>query len=256
MSKTEDIKIGTLKIAKEVAELIVSPNEKQNWRTRISQISCPWPFTLPKEMLEEHEETRNGKKVKCYTKSKTWDGELKLREFDPQESIDALYTILAFCHDEHFSEHRIITEEIEANFPGLYIATCLYVSHMSNFDAKLWLYLKHVRQDLGCGAESKKVPWSDNDPNYLPLTKAIINFAGGEIPVSTLSKKIRPDGPIHLHYMRKKGKGCKVHIEEFKEYVRKEYPDDATTRKLAQEYLAKTEASKEREKSKWLTGLW
>ena len=75
----------------------------------------------------------------------------------------------------------------------------------------------------------------------MPLSEAIVKFAGGKPAVSTLSKKITPDGPIR--YMRKE-RWCKVHIGDFREYVQKHYPSDDLASEIADEYMANIEARK------------
>jgi len=94
---------------------------------------------------------------------------------------------------------------------------------------------------------TKEQQWRNNTPDYMLLSKAIVTFAGGKPAVSTLSKKITPDGPIR--YMRKRQR-CKVHIGDFREYAQKYYPSDALAGEIVDEYMADIEARKAKERKK------
>jgi hypothetical protein len=60
-------------------------------------------------------------------------------------------------------------------------------------------------------AASKQVPWADATAAYLPNSEAIKLVEG--LSLSTLSKILKPDGPIR--YM-KKGQRCKVNLADFR----------------------------------------
>lgn len=87
--------------------------------------------------------------------------------------------------------------------------------------------------------ESKKVKWDDRDPNYISASEAVVKFTGNKLPLPTLSKMLKPNGSIH--YMRKKGKGCRVHIGDFITWAGKEYPPDNVRQKIADEVLDERE---------------
>ncbi|MHC4461407.1 MAG: hypothetical protein ACYS6W_02270 [Planctomycetota bacterium] len=91
---------------------------------------------------------------------------------------------------------------------------------------------------------SKEQPWKNNIVDYMLLSEAIATFAGSKPAVSTLSKKITPDGPIR--YMRR-GRRCKVHIGDFREYAQKHYLSDALAAEIVDEYMADMEARKAKE---------
>jgi len=64
---------------------------------------------------------------------------------------------------------------------------------------------------------SVEMGWRDKAPGYIPSSEAR-KIPEREIPASTLSSRLKPDGPIR--YMRK-GRRCKVHVEDLKsEYAR------------------------------------
>ena len=67
-------------------------------------------------------------------------------------------------------------------------------------------------------------PWSDDAPEYLPLTQAI-KLTNGQPSLQTLSKLMKPAG--EMHYMRKKGVGCKVHIGDFRRYMKSQQSNPA-----------------------------
>jgi len=151
--------------------------------------------------------------------------------------------------DEKLKALRSKLTEMGYQFPDRWKLKPIKFSNYIGADdaAEAWDELQVLIQDLGHHTKSKEVPWSDNDANYMPLEKAIITFAGSKIPLSTLSKKIKPDGTIL--YMRK-GQRCKVHIGEFIEYVKTNYPTDEIIAKTIDLYIADKEARelKEREK--------
>lgn len=94
---------------------------------------------------------------------------------------------------------------------------------------------------------SKKVPWGDDDPDYMYASEAIVKFTNGKMPVPTLSKLLTPEGPIR--YMRR-GRRCKVHVGEFIRYVRQHYLSDAFAAVISEEHIADIEARKLQERRK------
>jgi hypothetical protein len=93
----------------------------------------------------------------------------------------------------------------------------------------------------------KDQPWRDDALDYISNSEAIVKFTDSKMPLSKLSKLLRPDGPIR--YMRK-GQRCKVHIGDFREYARKRYPPDEDAAEIAAEYWADIQARKEEEKAR------
>jgi hypothetical protein len=64
---------------------------------------------------------------------------------------------------------------------------------------------------------SKEHPWADDAPEYLPLMEAR-KLIDNRFSPATLSRLCKPDG--EMRYMRKPGLGCKVHIADFRRYMR------------------------------------
>ena len=98
-------------------------------------------------------------------------------------------------------------------------------------------------EDIEIDSLTKEQQWRNNTPDYMLLSKAIVTLAGGKPAVSTLSKKITPDGPIR--YMRK-GRRCKVHIGDFRDFIKKRYPTLEFANEIADEVLADREAMREK----------
>ncbi len=82
-------------------------------------------------------------------------------------------------------------------------------------------------------ASTKEVPWADDAPEYLPLSKAR-KLIDDRKSVSTLSKLLTPDGDIR--YMRK-GRRCKVHVADFLRYFRSR-PNDPEYVKIVATFIA------------------
>lgn len=75
--------------------------------------------------------------------------------------------------------------------------------------------------DSAIGTPTKEQPWDKHDPNYIPIKEAVTDAKkkGRKISVSTLSRKLTPDGS--MRYMRKYTKNgkpsrCRVHIADFR----------------------------------------
>lgn len=89
--------------------------------------------------------------------------------------------------------------------------------------------------------DSKEQTWNENDHNYIPLSEAIEKFAENKIPMPTISKQIKYDGPIR--YMRK-GRRCRVHMGDFREFTKQKYPTIGIEGEAAAEFIADVEAKK------------
>ncbi len=90
----------------------------------------------------------------------------------------------------------------------------------------------------------KEQPWVEDAPDYMLLSEAIVKFAGGKPALPTLSKKV---GKIPVRYMRR-GRRCKVHIGDFREYAQKHYLSDGLAAEITDEYMADIEARKAEER--------
>jgi len=77
----------------------------------------------------------------------------------------------------------------------------------------------------------------------MPNSEAVVEFTGGKMPLPKLSKLLTPNGSIR--YMRKTGKGCKVHIGDFRDYARQHYVPDKLLGEAVDEILTNREAQKE-----------
>ena len=66
------------------------------------------------------------------------------------------------------------------------------------------------------GITPKQIPWCEDAPEYIPLTEAV-KLVDGRIKLSTLSRIMKPNG--EMRYMRK-GQRCKVHIGDFRQYMK------------------------------------
>jgi len=94
-----------------------------------------------------------------------------------------------------------------------------------------------------------QVPWNENDTDYIPASDAIVEYTDSKLPMATLSKKLRPDGGIPVHYMRK-GKRCRVHIGDFRKWANDEYMPEEKQGKITETYLADIEKRKNQERGK------
>ena len=95
--------------------------------------------------------------------------------------------------------------------------------------------------------KSKEQAWEENNPDYMSNSDAIANFTNSKMTLSALSKLLVPDGSIR--YMRK-GRRCKVHIGDFREYAKGRYVPDALANEIADEVLANREAQQEMERER------
>ncbi len=69
---------------------------------------------------------------------------------------------------------------------------------------------------------NKRVAWDDNNPAHLGL-KRVRELICESVSLKVLGKMCKPDGPCR--YMRKKGRGCKVHIRDFVQYIKNPLSD-------------------------------
>ncbi len=93
-----------------------------------------------------------------------------------------------------------------------------------------------------------EVPWSDEDPNYMQNSKAVVAFTNGKMLLTKFTKELKKTNN-KIHYMRK-GHRCKVHIGDFREYANKHYPSDDIAAELTDELMADLEARKQQERKK------
>ena len=84
-------------------------------------------------------------------------------------------------------------------------------------------------------ADTKEQPWRDSAAEYLHLMEAR-KLIDDRVSPPVLSKLMTPDG--EMRYMRKRGCGCKVHIEDFRRYMQGRRSDP----KWAKAYLDFREA--------------
>ncbi len=80
-----------------------------------------------------------------------------------------------------------------------------------------------------------EVAWNNEHPDYMPSSEARVRFTDNRLTATRLSKII---GMIPVHYMRSRGKGCRVHIAEFHAWAKGEYPTDAERDEIATEFIA------------------
>jgi|GEM_PF-3621139 len=115
---------------------------------------------------------------------------------------------------------------------------------------RLWStgHLRSGREHVPAAGQTQTAeqPWDAEDKGYLPASEAVVLFTDGKLPMSTLSKKLKPDGPIK--YMRSPNHRCRVHIGDFRAWAEKIYPPDAVAAERASEYLADLAARKATER--------
>jgi hypothetical protein len=75
----------------------------------------------------------------------------------------------------------------------------------------------------------------------MPSGEARVQLSAGKPSATVLSKKL---GTIPVNYMRKPGRGCLVHIAEYRAWAQKAYPSDAERDEIASEYIADIEVRK------------
>jgi hypothetical protein len=99
----------------------------------------------------------------------------------------------------------------------------------------------------GRGETNGPDPWivtrDDSNTDYMPASEARSTLANGKPSAPALSKKL---GTIPVHYMRTAGKGCRVHIGEFRTWAQQQgfCLGDTDHDKIATEYMADIAARK------------
>jgi len=79
---------------------------------------------------------------------------------------------------------------------------------------------ERARLDKGHG--TREQPWREEASEYLPLSEAR-KLIDDRLTLPALSKLCKPDG--EMRYMRKTGRGCKVHLGDFRQYMKSRQSD-------------------------------
>lgn len=91
--------------------------------------------------------------------------------------------------------------------------------------------------------EEWQIGWDEKKLDFVPSSEARVEYTNSKMPASTLSTKL---GTIPVHFMRKKGKGARVHRREFEQWARRKYPSafvsEETRSEIADEVAADREA--------------
>lgn len=107
-----------------------------------------------------------------------------------------------------------------------------------------WEVVKSKLIELGYLQEaeggSKEQGWLDDTPEYIPNSEAV-KLTDGKLLLPKLSKILKPDGLIR--YMRQ-GHRCKVHIGDFREYV-KNLGSDMFSEEAFEMHFSQADAIKE-----------
>jgi len=91
--------------------------------------------------------------------------------------------------------------------------------------------------------QSKEIAWDMTDHNFESTRALLRQFDPQPLTEKRASQICRPDGPVR--YMRKKGLGCRIHIEDFRAYLRtRGLKDDARAVEQAIEFVTHVEAMK------------
>jgi len=77
-----------------------------------------------------------------------------------------------------------------------------------------------------------EVPWDETNVEYMQSGEARTTFTDGKLRASVLSRDL---GTVPVHYMHKPGKGCRVHIGEFRGWAEREYLTDTARGEIADE---------------------
>jgi hypothetical protein len=86
-----------------------------------------------------------------------------------------------------------------------------------------------------------EVPWDETNADYMPSGEARVQLSAGKPSAAVLSKKL---GTIPVHYMRKRGRGCRVHVAEYISWAKGKYLSDSARAEIADEYIADLETRK------------
>jgi len=103
---------------------------------------------------------------------------------------------------------------------------------------KKWTKNPHKRQQ----PDSKQVKWDETNPDYISSSEAITTYATKQCSLTKISKLLTPKGEIR--YMRKRGKGARVHIGDFRQWAKKEYLSVADREKICDDVLSEREKQK------------
>ena len=145
---------------------------------------------------------------------------------DHQEGQDLLerYLSSVMCPDE---AKRLILREALGRAFGTHIhpVAVLESEEVTQGLEGLSAVVLEIRSALASTGEpedaSKKQPWVDDAPAYLPLSEAR-KLIDERLSLPTLSKLCRPDGPVR--YMRR-GRRCKVHLGDFRRHMQSQQSD-------------------------------
>jgi hypothetical protein len=122
--------------------------------------------------------------------------------------------------------------------PGIYPALWIegFAKKDCLFDLRNW-----IEKDK---PQSKQVPWDVKNPDYMQGSEAIVLYTKSKCSLTKLSNNLKPNGTIH--YMRKPGSGCRVHIGDFRLWAEKEYPilPDRKRQEIADEILLEREQTR------------
>jgi len=135
----------------------------------------------------------------------------------------------ALSDDEYAKLRAWLTANERKHYDGLDPASIAKTRRMEEAKTRLRAVLEYnaaLREAVAPGggagsvahqADSKEQPWADDAPEYLPLKEAS-KLTDASISLPALSKLCKPAG--EMRYMRKPGRGCKVHIADFRLYMR------------------------------------
>ncbi len=90
--------------------------------------------------------------------------------------------------------------------------------------------------------EGWEIPWDEDNRDFIKSGQARIGYTDCRLPGSTLSERL---GTIPVHYMRKRGKGSRVHEKEFEAWARQEYPQANLTDEQREEIADEIEADRQ-----------
>jgi len=97
------------------------------------------------------------------------------------------------------------------------------------------------------GTGTWEVPWDETNVEYMPSGEARTTFTDGKLSASALSKDL---GTVPVHYMRKPGRGCRIHVGEFRGWAEREYLTDTTRGEIVDEWVADCETHEAEKRSK------
>jgi len=92
---------------------------------------------------------------------------------------------------------------------------------------------------------TNEISWDDNNAEFRPASEAI-ELCDGKFTLSKLSKLLKPNGEIR--YMRK-GRRCRVHIQDFRAYLKSQATSEIADEAI-DEFLEGVEERKKAERKK------